>query len=251
MGLFATRTRRTATVDPEAGRALSDGERLGLPPRFEAVGEALASGSGSVEACSVLGWELAQDGASLQEVLDALRATSLEVIGREPHFEDIAALCGAWSESTLAYLHQMSCEDPMTGLASLAHVRTRLSELYRGELRAEGSTQERFALVVADLPDDAGLGPASDGHLNRAMRLARLGDAARTVFAGTETLGRLGENRIVVVVARSSRLGRRVALLRRLLDQLDLSGQPARVWIEGLPPTDDGAAMLLDELARP
>ena len=252
MGIFATRTRRAAMVDPEAGRALSEGARLGLPPRFEAVGEALASGSGSAESCSVLGWQLAQDGASLQEVLDGLRATSLAVLAEEPRFEDIAALCAAWSESTLAYLHQMSCEDPMTGLASLAHVRTRLSELYRGELRAEGSTQERFALVVADLPDDGtGLGPAADGHLTRAMRLARLGDAARTVFAGTETLGRLGENRIVVVVARSSRLGRRVALLRRLLDQLDLSGQPARCWIEGLPPTDDGAASLLDELARP
>jgi GGDEF domain-containing protein len=200
----------------------------------------------------VVGWQLAQDGASLEEVLDGLRATSLEVLGEEPSFEDISALCAAWSESTLAYLHQMSCEDPMTGLTSLAHVRTRLSELYRGELRVEGSTQERFALVVADLPEDIpGMGSLGDGHLSRAMRVARLGEATRTVFAGTETIGRLGDHRVVVVVERSARLGRRVALLRKLLAQIDLSGHVARVWIEGLPPTDTGAAMLLDELARP
>ena len=252
MGIFAARTRRVATEDPEAGRALSERERLGLPPRFEAVGEALASGSSSVEQCSVVGWQLAQDGASLQEVLDGLRATSLDVLGEEPTFEDISALCAAWSESTLAYLHQMSCEDPMTGLTSLAHVRTRLSELYRGELRAEGSTQQRYALVVADLPGDAtGMAAPRDGHLSRAMRIGRLGEATRTVFAGTETIGRLGEHRVVVVVERSARLGRRVALLRKLLDQVDLSGHTARVWIEGLPSTDNGAAMLLDELARP
>jgi hypothetical protein len=252
VGIFATRSRRVATEDPEAGRALSERERLGLPPRFEAVGEALASGSDSTEACSVVGWHLAQDGATLQEVLDGLRATSLEVVGEEPGFEEISALCAAWSESTLAYLHQMSCEEPMTGLTSLAHVRTRLSELYRGELRAEGSTQERYALVVADLPEDGdGLGPNDGGLLTRSMRIARLGEATRTVFAGTETIGRLGDHRVVVVVERSVRLGRRVALLRKLLAQIDLSGHIARVWIEGLPPTDNGAAMLLDELARP
>ena len=88
--------------------------------------------------------------------------TSFQVTGVEPSFHNISALCAAWSESTLAYLHQMSCEDPMTGLTSLAHVRTRLSELYRGDLRAEGSTQLRYALVLADLPKDApGVGSLS------------------------------------------------------------------------------------------
>ena len=37
----------------------------------------------------------------------------------------------AWSDATLEYLHDLSCEDPLTGLASLAHVRTRLDEIYR------------------------------------------------------------------------------------------------------------------------
>jgi len=252
VGIFATRTRRLTTEDPEAGRALPERERLGLPSRFGAVGEALASGSSSEEACAVVGWQLAQDGVSLPELLDGLRATYLVVAGTEPSFDDISAVCTAWSESTLGYLHQMSCEDPMTGLASSTHVRTRLSELYRGELRGNGNTQERYALVVADFPHDRqGLAASRESHLTRAMRMTRLGEAARTVFSGAETIGRLGETRVAVVVARDERLGRRVALLRRLLDQIDLAGQASRVWIEGLPSTDGGAAMLLDELARP
>jgi len=257
VGIFATRSRRTATEDPEAGRALSERMRLGLPPRFEAVGEALASGSGSSEACTVVGWQLAQDGASLPEVLEALRATSLSVLGAEPTFEDVSALCLGWSESTLGYLHQMSCEDPMTGLASLAHVRTRLGELYRGS-RTEREVTDRHALVIADLPDEghwlvrrsSSINPAVKPELGRHLRLARLGDAARTVFPGQEPIGRLGKNRIVVLASRDARLGRRVALLRTLLSDLEVDRRPARVWIEGLPTGDAGAAMLLDELSR-
>jgi hypothetical protein len=248
VGIFATRTRRFATDGPEAGRALSEREWLGLPSRFRAVGEALASGSGSLEACTVVGWDLAQDGVSLPEVLDGLRAVYHRIVGTEPSFEDVSAICTAWSESTLGYLHQISCEDPMTGLASLAHVRTRLSELYRGGSRATGDVPPRFALVVADTPGDAPWLRSAGDELARAMRMTQLAEAARTVFSGHETIGRLNDHRIVVVVDRDDRLGRRVALLRTLL------GQPTtdtRVWIEGLPSTDHGAGHLLDELARP
>ncbi len=254
MGFFATRSRRAATEDPEAGRALSERERVGLPPRFEAVGEALASGSGSSEACTVAGWHLAQDGASLPEVLEALRATALSITGADPSFEDVSALSLGWSESTLGYLHQMSCEDPMTGLASLAHVRTRLGELYRGS-RGDRDVPEGHALVIADLPDGGHWLTRRDSspsrpELNRHLQLARLGDAARTVFAGQEPIGRLGKNRVVVLAARDDRLGRRVALLRTLAADLEAGRRPARVWIEGLPSGDAGAAMLLDELSR-
>ena len=249
MGIFATRTRRLATDGPEAGRALSDHEWLGLPSRFRAVGEALASGSGSAEACAVVGWDLAQEGAALPEVLDGLRAVYHRILGSEPSFEDISAVCMAWSESTLGYLHQISCEDPMTGLASLAHIRTRLGELYRGETRASTDVPQEFALVIADTPSDAPWHRHSGDDLGRAMRMTQLGEAARTVFNGHETIGRLNDHRIVVVVDRDERLGRRVALLRTLL------GQPAasntRVWIEGLPSSDYEAGHLLDELARP
>jgi hypothetical protein len=41
-----------------------------------------------------------------------------------------------------------------------------------------------------------------------------------------------------------------VGLLRGLVEDLDPSGERPRVWVEGLPPTDVGAGLLLDEIAR-
>ncbi|WP_240937903.1 hypothetical protein [Nocardioides sp. JQ2195] len=192
---------------------------------------------------------LARDGASLDEALELLSRTTHLVTGGEPAFVDVRALSMAWSESTLAYLHQLSCEDPLTGLASLAHIRSRLSELYRGQLgRRSADLGETHALVVVELPDDRpGRGARGEDQFSRALRLTRLGEVVRTVFNGTETIGRSGTNRVVVVVERDARLGRRVALIRTMLAT---TGHPTRVWIEGLPPTDAGAASLLDELCR-
>ncbi len=246
MGFFA-KERKNLTDGPEAGRELPERVREGLPHRFEAVGEALASGSGSTEACDVAGRALAQDGASLDEVLESLQATCQAVLGTDPAYADVRAISMAWSEATLAYLHQLSCEDPLTGLASLAHLRSRLAELYRGQFKVGKSPRDTHALVVADLPLDRPEHQDADGF-SRALRLVRLGEAARTVFSGTEIIGRLGSNRIVVLVDRDAQLGRRVAIMRKMLDMAEF---PTRVWIEGLPVGDHGAAGLLDELARP
>ena len=248
MGLFATKPRSGATDGPGAGRELPEGVRRRLPARFEAVGEALASGSSPVVPCEIAGRSLAQDGASLDEALQALRETSLAVTGRDPAFDDVQALTVAWSEATLAYLHRLSCEDPLTGLSSLAHVRSRLSELYRSHDYGDGPVPHSHALVVVEMPDHRPeLVRTDHDRFSRSLRLARLGETARTVFPGHETIGRAGMTRVVVLAERNDRLGRRTALLRTMLMSAD---HPTRVWIEGLPATDDSAAVLLDELAR-
>lgn len=250
MGLFETLVRR------HTPSAVVDAREI-VPVAFLAVAEALQSGTRSVDACLVVGRELADDGLSLEESLRGLRTTSRAVQGSDPAYADVEALCLAWSESTLGYLHQLSCEDPLTGLASLAHLRSRLSELYRGELRTSGpktsrttsvtSVQDSYALIVLDLPSTSV--PVGDG-VSRALQLAQLGTAARTVFPGSETAGRLGLRRIGILVKRDAGLGRRVALLRTIATDDERGGQPTRVWIEGLPDTDNGAAQLLDELSR-
>lgn len=247
MGLFATKTRNHPADRPEAGRELPEQVRALVPRQFEAVGEALASGSGSLEACDVAGRRMAQDGAALEEVLDGLRATTRLVTGSDPSYDAVRAVSVAWSEATLAYLHQISCEDPLTGLASLAHVRARIADVYRAQARTGIDVRGTHALVVVDLPyDRPGAGTVDDGF-SRTLRLARVGQSTRTVFDGSETIGRLGTNRVVAVVERDEQLGRRVALLRTLLSSTSF---PTRVWIEGLPGSDVGAAHLLDELAR-
>lgn len=245
MGIFAIRARRVLADDPEARGQLPPEVRLGLPPRFEAVAEALASGSDSVPACHVVGRELARDGSSLEEALEGLRATWHAVHGVDPSYDAIAALLVAWSESTLSYLHQISCEDPMTGLGSRAHLRTRLRELYRAQ--AVGTVPGTHALVVCGLPD--AVPSAAPDRLTRGLRMARLGEAARTVFPAGEALGSLGGHRVALLTRRDERLGTRVRVLRTLLAGIDLGGPP-RVWIEGLPASDASAALLLDELAR-
>lgn len=243
VGIFATRAR--TTDGSEAGVGLPEDLRRVLPARFEAAGEALASGSDLAAACAVAGHALAHDGVSLEEALDGLRATVGLVIGTEPHFDDIRALAAAWSEATLTYLNQLSCEDPLTGLASLAHLRSQLAETYRAA--RDGAARDTHALVVVDLVTGPGGGPAD--ALTHALRATRIGERARTVFSGGETIGRLGPGRVVVLADRDDHLGRRTELLRRLLVGAEGDAR-VRVWIEGLPGADAAAGLLLDELVR-
>ena len=67
------------------------------------------------------------------------------------------------------------------------------------------------------------------------------------MFGGREIVGRIDRHRIVVLTERDPQLGRRVAVVRRMLS--DLVGG-ARVWIEGLPDTEGAACAALGELAR-
>lgn len=252
MGRFTTHqrrvTRRVTTDGPEAREELSSQQRAALPPRFEAVGEALASGSGTVAACETAGAQLARDGLSLDEALDGLAATARVVAGTEPPFEATRALTVAWSDAVLGYLHGLSCDDPLTGLSSLAHLRGRVSDAYRGEHRTGAPVSASHALIVVAAPPWPDAASGRDDVLTRAMRTAQLGETARTVFAGTETIGHVAPGRVVVLTGRDDRIGRRVGLLRQMLD-----GGPVphtRVWIEGLPDSDEAAGRLLDELTR-
>lgn len=218
--------------------------RSGLPHRFEALGEALTSGSDVLRACAVAGEDLARDGASMEETLEGLRDTWLQTAAGDPSYDAVSALVTSWSETTLGYLHQLSCDDPLTGLASQAHLRSRISELYRLADDVAG-----HALVVCALPmgDDPSDEPGD--HFTRAMRVARAGELARTAFAGDETVARLGIHRVGILCRRDERLGRRVRVLGTLLEGSP-EGTPVRLWIEGLPGTDHLAGALLDELAR-
>lgn len=250
MTIFAPFTRRKSAVGEQTlGHDLPEAVRQALPMRFEAVGEALASDADTVAACNVVGRDVARDGAALGEALDGLRVTYALVKGTAPDFRSAEALCVAWSEATLEYLHQLSCEDPLTGLASLAHVRTRLAELYRSGEQVDISMQGSHALVIVEICF-ARLAGVSEHTFTRARRLVRITEAVRSVFSGGETIGRLGLDRVVAVVPRDLDLGTSVAVLRNFLGGLDIGSADVRVWIEGLPASTESAARLLDDLAR-
>lgn len=257
MGLFTTSRRNPGLTGPAAQSRTSratDGdesqempERLRFPARFEAVGEALVAGSRVHAACAVVGRELARDGIDLGEALDSLRSTFAQVHGHEPDFASTEALSVAWSDETLGYLHQVSCENPLTGLATLAHFRARLAELQRGAETSGIPATTRHALVVVDLPHEAHDG---DGRFGRALLLARVADRARLVFSGEESIGEAGPGRLLVLAERTDDLGLRVVVLRDLIADTTSLGGAVRVWIEGLPSSHAAVAALLDELAR-
>jgi hypothetical protein len=235
MGRFAMKSRGPGS--DEAGE-LTNEQRAALPPRFEAVGEAHASGADATDVCRHLGGVLAGDGMTLEEALDGLMITSTLVRGRDPEYDEVVALATAWSEATLGYLHRLSCDDPLTGLATQPHVRSRLSDLYRARERSPERPLETHALVVVEIR------PGDDG-LEQRMTMAQLGRTARTVFAGSETIGGVGLRRVVVIAERDEQLPQRVTLLRTMTER-----EQTRVWIEGLPGSDEAAGALLDELAR-
>src|SRR4051812_40365279 len=252
MPMFPALTFRRLASAEGKGPDLPEKVRQQLPMRFEAVGEALVSDADVVAACAVVGRDVARDGAALGEALSGLRATYHLVRDRAPDYEATEALSVAWSEATLQYLHDLSCEDPLTGLASLAHVRSRLDEIYREAELSDVAVAHSHALVLVELAG-RGRGDLQEQPFTRAMRLAQVAEAMRAVFCGGETLGRLGPDRAVALVCRSRDLGVSVGLLRELLaDLADLDAEDVdvRVWVEGLPADADATGGLLDELAR-
>ncbi len=240
MGRFSTRSRGPTTGRSEA--------RVELLPRWAAVGEALASDPAcrlakTLTACANAGRELAGDGLPLSAALDALRTTTRAVTRRDPSYDSVRAVGAGWSEATLGHLRELTCEDPLTGLASLPHLRSRLAELYRDQAVGRGVVREHHVLLVLDTPGR----PPEGEAFGSALRAARLADTARTVFPGGLTAGRVGPERVAVLVRRDDRLPRRLVLVRALLDGVT---PPVRVWVESLPLEDSSAAALLDELAR-
>jgi hypothetical protein len=249
MGIFATLVRRGAHADAGREGSWTDGVGLGVPPRFEPVMEQLRTGRDATDACAEVGRELARDGASLGEALDGLQSTWAHVVGGEPGYRATRAMCEAWGEESLGYLHQLSCEDPLTGLVSLAHLQARVSEVYRGAEQGGTSPAQSHALVVVDLPRLARPSGWED-PFEATLRLVQLAETARTVFPGEESIAKASPSRLVVLARRGHLLARRVGLLRELVETPEHDLGRARVWVEGLPPTTGAAAIQLDEIAR-
>src|SRR5690606_25800687 len=189
---------------------------MGFPEGFEAVGGALVVEECPLASCEAAGRWMAADGASVDEALTGLRSTYQLVRGQDPDFEAVAAVARAWGEETLSYVNQVSCDDPLTGLASLSHVRTVVAGLYRAETRGAAHPRDSHALVVVDLLKRPAVRAGRD-PFGSALRLMSLGESAQAVFGKAEVIARLTPQRIAVLALRESRLGVRVRLLRRLI----------------------------------
>lgn len=225
----------------------STADRAELPVPFEVVADALAGLGDVLAVCAVVGAELAREGVPLGEALEALHATFATVCGHSPTFAATEALSVAWSETTLSYLHGLSCEDPLTGLASLAHLRGRLGEVYGAAARSGTSVVASHALVVVEI-GTASVTPRDPFH--RALRQVRVGEVLRDVLSGGETIATAGSDRVAVLVHNDVRLTDDVSTAQASLRRLDTGRTSPRLWVEALPETIEGAEALLDRLAR-
>ncbi len=231
---------------PAGGRDLTSPERRDIPARFEAVADALAARRDPRQACAVAGATLAADGASLGEALSALAATYAALGLGHPSFVVAEVLGVAWSEETLAFVGGVSCEDPLTGLASSAHLRARLAEVYREADRFGSTPRTTHGLLVVDLGRDSS--PSLSDPFRHALSLAGAADAVRGAFPGGETLARVGHAKVVALVQRDAQLGATAVGLRQMLSAAP-GAAGVRIWIEGLPDEPGVAGRVLSGLS--
>src|SRR4051794_22377489 len=182
MSPFTARTRRTA---PQSRRDL-------VPAGFEPLFDALEDDGPLLGVVEELGRSAAAEGAAIDDVLANVASTyelsgDLEDGPDEPPFEVVRAVAAAWADSSLRFLHSVSCEDPLTGLASLPHLRTRMSEVYRESDRRGVVPTGTHALLVVQLhwPE------AASTTFDRLLRLIDVAEMLRSVYAGDEVVGQL------------------------------------------------------------
>ncbi|AXT85605.1 hypothetical protein C6I20_10635 [Aeromicrobium sp. A1-2] len=207
------------------------------------LGEAVRDGRSDIaEVALEVGASAALLGIPLHEVLDHVERA---YAGHEPDFTTTRAAALGWAERAMLLRADVSCEDPLTSLASTPHVRSRLTEIYRGAERAGRQVAETSALVVVELPRD------HQGHgLELSLRALDVAEALRAVFAGDETVAQVTPRRFVALVARERADVVTMSLLAMTLDRVLDGDLRPRLWVEHLPPSCDGVARVLAGLSE-
>ncbi|MBC7629932.1 hypothetical protein [Aeromicrobium sp.] len=216
---------------------------FGSGSSFALLEEAVRDGRSDVAVVAhEVGASAAQVGIPLHEVLDHVERAHA---GDQPAFETVRAAALAWAEEALIHHANVSCEDPLTSLATVPHVRSRLAEIYRGAERVGCPASDTSALVVVELP------VTSMGHeLEQSLRALEVAEVLRSVFSGDETVAQLSARRFAALVARERADGVAVNLLAMLLEEALGSDVQPRLWVEHLPGSVDGVARVLAGLSE-
>jgi len=197
--------------------------------------------AGRVDALDValeVGASAAALGVPLHEVLDRVeRAFG----GLEPSFAMVRAVAVSWAETSKVLQLETSCEDPLTQLSTLPHLRHRLDGLDRAAVRDDATVSDRHALVVVELPR------SNDHGLQEALFAVDVSNALRTVFPGDEVIAQLSPRRFAVLADRD-RLDQPTLNLVTVLLRRTFESPPPRVWMEMLPPVAQDVTWVLDAL---
>lgn len=209
----------------------------------EPLVDAVRGGRSDVNVVALeVGASAAQLGVPLHEVLDHVERAYAPA---EPPSAVTRATAVAWAERILVDSADIACEDPLTSLASVPYVRSRLAEIYRGADRDGRRATDTHALVVVELSR------AGRGHgLEQAVRALDVAQVLHTVFTGDETIAQLSPRRFGALVARARADDVTLTLLGLLLDRTLAERDRARLWVEHLPGSADGIAPVLAALGE-
>lgn len=189
-----------------------------------------------------VGASAARLGVPLHEVLDHVERAFAPA---PPSFGVVRAAATAWAELALIHHADIACEDPLTSMATVPYLRSRLAEIYRGAERAGRPAADVTALVVVELPRIAA------GHeLEQALRALDVAEVLRLVFTADETIAQLAPRRFAALAARERADAPTIGLLRLLVDRAMQHRGQSRIWVEHLPSSADGVPHLLAVLAE-
>ena len=199
-------------------------------------------GSDVVDVAHEVGASAAQLGVPLHEVLDHVERAYAP---QEPSFAAIRAAAVAWAETALIHHADIACEDPLTSMATLPYVRSRLAEIYRGAESVGRRATDTSALVVVELPR------MTVGHeIELSLRALDIAEVLRLVYTGDETIAQLSTRRFAALVARERTDDVTISLLGLLVDRAMQHKGQSRIWVEHLPASVDGIAHVLAELSE-
>ncbi len=215
-------------------------------PAVVALVDALGDGPVHLRAAAEeLGRQRAAAGVYLDQArADVEVAASIAGLGPAGCAHLVDALTLGWVDRTLDRCFTSGCVDPLTELATMPYLMTRLAEIYAEADFEEGGPPSGHALAVVRT--------AITGEpVESETYLITIGVAMRRAFRGGETLARIAPNCAVAVARRGIRFPAALTQLRSDLDlaQLERRLPGTQVWFEALPPRLAEVPALLRELA--
>jgi hypothetical protein len=224
------------------------------PARGEA-GLAAVGVSALAAACAGLGRSRARAGVGIAETIDDLAALFAVLGGGggertgvlgggegerwNPALRLVGAIAEGWAEESVSQFARGGCEDPLSGLATLSYLRTRLAEVYREAEQGGTSPAETHRLLVVGLPR------RPDPWRRLALPIL-VGRDLRAAFPGGETLSLAKPGPAIALVPARRDLPLRYARLRRNIQ----AAFGTQIRMTPLPGRLTEALRLVDELAR-
>ena len=215
-------------------------------PAVAAVAEAILSTTGDPRAaCETLGRQRAAAGVFLDEArADVLVAAKIAGLGSARAAQLVDGLTIGWVDRTLDTFFTSACVDPITELASLPYLTTRLTEVYAHARSRQVDVTEETAFVVVQALSGGDV-------LEWEMQMVVVQNALRSAFNAGETLARVGPQCAVALVSRSEPgLTQSLIALRGELDLARTENRlrHPRLWVERLPADLNDLPALLRQL---